>query len=123
MEGDATVEEGGREMESGIDASRRGPMPGSHFPTDTGGPPCNGEKGMDGWMDGERERERFSDVSRPMPYALDRASRLHREEACLSLACVHRRAELEREREREREREGEIGLFASWLEEEGLIGC
>ena len=28
------------------------------------------------------------------------------------------------EREREREREGEIGLFASWLEEEeGLIGC
>ena len=74
----------------------------------------------DGWMDGwiERERERFSDVSRPMPYALDRASRLHREEACLSLACVHCRAELERERERE------IGLFASWLEEEeGLIGC
>ena len=54
---------------------------------------------MDGWI--ERERERFSDVSRPMPYALDRASRLHREEACLSLACVHRRAELERERERE----------------------
>lgn len=57
-----------------------------------------------GWRDGEidRERERFSDVSRPMPYALDRASRLHREEACLSLACVHRRAELERERERGR---------------------
>lgn len=26
---------GGREMESGIDASRRGPMPASHFQTDT----------------------------------------------------------------------------------------
>lgn len=47
VEGDATVEEGGREMESGIDASRRGPMPGSHFRTDTGGPPCNGEKGIE----------------------------------------------------------------------------
>lgn len=52
VEGDATVEEGGREMESGIDASRRGPMPGSHFRTDTGGPPCNREKGM------ERRRDR-----------------------------------------------------------------
>lgn len=33
-----------------------------------------------------------------MPYALDRASRLHREEACLSLACVHQSW---RERERD----------------------
>lgn len=53
VEGDATVEEGGREMESGIDASRRGPMPGSHFRTDTGGPACatERERDRDGWID------------------------------------------------------------------------